>query len=179
MQCLCSFSTVVIPTQYIHHNCLPRTSCAASCRLGIAWFTLSFGFAGAEVVQLKHSVLVNAMSLVAAIGAHKQQPQGQPHVQPQGSGAALPTWPAGSNSQSVTQQYQLADSSAALQPSTSSHTARWHELEALAEAVMQQGCLDEEGTAVQAMMPYLPGFVRALSEVQGASRYGTKGSGHP
>lgn len=168
-----------MPTQYIHDNCLLRTSCAVSHRLEIAWFRLSFGFAGAEVVQFKHSVLVNAMSLVAAMRAITQQPQRHPHVQPQNSRAALPTWPAGSDSQSVTQQYQPADSSAALQPSTSSHAGRWHELEALAEAVMQQGCLDEEGTAVQAMTPYLPGFVRALSELQGASRYGTKDSGQP
>ena len=113
------------------------------------------------------------MSLVAATRGPTLQSQGHPHVQPLGSDAVPVTRPTDSDTQAVTQQYQPVGSAAAVQASNVTHSSSCDELEALAEAVMQQGCLDEEeGTTAQLMKPFLPGVLRALSEVPTASRYG-------
>lgn len=114
------------------------------------------------------------MSLAAATKGCAQQPQGHPHLQTENPRGMAPTWPAESDSQAVTQQYHPAESSAAAEASAISHSGHCHELDALAEAVMQLGCSDEAGSTVQVMKPFLPGFVKALSDVQGASRYGTQ-----
>ena len=113
------------------------------------------------------------MSLVAATRGPTLQSQGRTQVQPLSSDAVPATWPADSDTQAVTQQYQSAGSAAAVQASNVTHSSSFDELEALAEAVMQQGCLDEGGRAAQLMKPFLPGVLRALSEVPTASsRYG-------
>ncbi len=111
------------------------------------------------------------MSLVAATRGPTLQSQGRPQVQPLGSDAVPATWPADSGTQAVTQQYQPVASAAAVAASNVTHFSSCDKLEALAEAVMQQGCLDNEGRAAQLMKPFLPGILRALSEVPTASRY--------
>ena len=82
------------------------------------------------------------------------------------------TRPTDSDTQAVTQQYQFVGSADAVQASDMTHSNSCDELEALAEAVMYHGCLDEEGTTAQLMKPFLPGVLRSLSEVPSASRYG-------
>jgi len=128
--------------------------------------------AESEVIQLRDSALLTAISLVAATRGPTLQSQGRTQVQPLSSDAVPATWPADSDTQAVTQQYQSAGSAAAVQASNVTHSSSFDELEALAEAVMQQGCLDEEGRAAQLMKPFLPRVLRALSQVQTASRYG-------
>ena len=110
------------------------------------------------------------MSLVAATRGHTRQSPGHPQVQPLVSDAAPAIRPADSDTQAVTQQYQPVASAATVQASNVTHFSSCDELEALAEAVMQQGCLDDEGTTAQLMKPFLPGFLKAVSEVPGASR---------
>jgi hypothetical protein len=112
------------------------------------------------------------MSLVAATRGPTLQSQRHFQVQPLSSDAVAVTWPADSDTQAATQQYQPVGSAAAVQASNVTHLSSCDELEAVAEAVMQQGCLDEEGMTAQLMKPFLPGFLRALSELPTASRYG-------
>ncbi|DBA71994.1 TPA: hypothetical protein ACH3X2_010737 [Trebouxia sp. C0005] len=124
-----------------------------------------------EVIQLRDSALLGAMNLVAATKGPTLQSQGHPQVQLLSSDAVPVTWPAHSDTQAVTQQYQPVGSAAAVQASNMTHFGSCNELEALAEAVMQQGCLDKEGMTAQLMKPFLPGFLRALSAVPTASRW--------
>ena len=128
--------------------------------------------AESEVIQLRDSALLSAISLVAATRGPTLQSQGHPQVQPLSSDAGPVTRPTDSDTQAVTQQYQPVGSEAAVQASDITQFSSCDELEALAEAVMQQGCSDEEGRAAQLMKPFLPGVLRALSEVPTASRYG-------
>ncbi|KAL0037621.1 hypothetical protein WJX77_005190 [Trebouxia sp. C0004] len=123
-----------------------------------------------EVIQLRDSALLRAMTLVAATRGPTVQSQGHPQVQPLGSDAPV-TWPADSDTSAVRQQYQPVGSAAAVQASNVTHFSSFDELEALAEAVMQQGCLEEEGMTAHLMKPFLPGVLRALSEVPTASRW--------
>ena len=44
-------------------------------------------------------------------------------------------------------------------------------MEAVAEAVMQQGCCDQEGRLVQLIQPFLPGALHSLTDSQNAFRY--------
>ena len=111
------------------------------------------------------------MSLVAATRGPTLQSQGHPQVQLLSLDAVPVTWPADSDTQAVTQQYQPVGSAAAEQASDMTHFSSCDQLEDLAEAVMQQGCLDEEGMTAQLMKPFLPGVLRALSELSTASRY--------
>jgi len=136
------------------------------------WFEPVSCSAESEVIQLRDSALLSVISLVAATRGPTVQSQGHPQVQRLSSDAGPVTWPADSDTQAATQQYQPVGSAAAVQASDVTHISSCDELEALAEAVMQQGCLDEEGRAAQLMKPFLPGVLRALSEVPNASRYG-------
>ena len=115
-----------------------------------------------EVTQLRDSALLSAMSLVAG-SAQQTLPQANHQV-------ARAAQAAESACQAVTQQYQPAGSAAAMSASSASHLGSCDDLEALGEAVMQQGCCDE---VTNLMKPFLPEFVTALSGVQSASRYGS------
>ena len=113
------------------------------------------------VTQLRDSALLCAMSLV---GGSAQQ------ALPQANQVTRAAQAAESACQAVTQQYQPADSAAAMSASSTSHSGNCADLEALGEAVMQQGCC---GEVTDLMKPLLPGFVTALSDPHSASRYGS------
>lgn len=114
---------------------------------------------------------MTAISLVAFAGGSSQQEQGQ--RQTLAPGPAQPQQHADSDSQATTQLYQAAESAASLQgPCTSdSDDGSCIGLEAVAEAVMQQGCCGEEGRAVQLMKPFLPAALLVLTKTEGASRF--------
>ena len=124
-------------------------------------------FAAPEIQQLHIDGLKRAMSLIAAIQHSCYGTQG-PHVQHQGQLAVPSTWPADSDSQAVTQQYQPGGPSAAAAAASMSQPGACQELQGLAEAIMQQGCCDEEGTLVH--KPFLPGLLTTLTHVQHCSR---------
>ena len=130
-------------------------------------------FAVTEVRQLHMESLKRAMSLIAAFDNPCYGAQGQPHVQHQGQSAVPSTWPADSDSQAVTQQYQPGGLSAAASAASMCQPGACGELDALTEAIMQQGCCDEEGTSVQWMKPFLPGLLKIVTHIQHCSRYGS------
>lgn len=114
---------------------------------------------------------MTAISLVAFAEGSTQQEQGQ--EQAPAPGPALPQQHGQSDSQAATQLYQAADTTASLHgPCTQDNDGSCIGLEAVAEAVMQQGCCDEEGRAVQLMKPFLPEALLVLTKAQGASRFG-------
>lgn len=116
---------------------------------------------------------MTAISLVAFIGVSPQHGLGQ--MQALAPGPDQPRGYAHSDSQAATQLYHAADTEASLQGCCSSHDDdRCTGVEAVAEAVMQQGCLDEEGRVVQLMKPFLPAALLALTRAQGTSRYSSK-----
>ena len=113
---------------------------------------------------------MSAISLVAFTGDCPQHVLGLMHAPAPGPGQSHGH--ADSDSQAATQLYPAADTAASLQGCCSSHDDdRCTGLEAVAEAVMQQGCWDEEGRAVQLMKPFLPAALLALTRTQGPSRY--------
>ena len=98
----------------------------------------------------------HALGLMRASGPGPEQPHGH----------------ADSDSQAATQLYQAADTAASLQGCCSSvDDDRCTGVEAVAEAVMQQGCWDKAGRAVQLMKPLLPAALLVLTRPQGTSRY--------
>lgn len=117
---------------------------------------------------------MTAISLVVFAGGSSQQGQGQASA----PGPAQHQQPAESDSQAATQLYQAADTAASSQGPCTSDDHNCIGLEAVAEAVMQQGCCDKEGRAVQLMKPFLPGALLVLTRTEGASRFGNSLSNH-
>lgn len=119
--------------------------------------------------DLKDTCVVLAISLVANSGGILQQGLGQ--MQAPAPDPRQPNRHADSDSQTATQLYQAADSATSLQGCSSSEDDdRCTGVEAVAEAVMQQGCGDEGGRAMQLMKPFLPAALLALTQAH-ASRY--------
>ena len=117
-------------------------------------------YAETEVIQLRDSSLLSAMSLVSN-SAQQALPQASHQV-------ARVDQAAESAYQAVPEQYQPAGLAASMPASSASCVGSCDDREALGEAVMQQGCCDEVTTL---MKPFLPGFITALSEIQSSGRY--------
>lgn len=133
----------------------------------------------------KDTCVVLAISLVAFTGGTPQHAVEQ--IQAPAPDPRQLDRHAGSDSQMATQLYQAADSvahsavdsavdsAASLQGCSSSEgDDSCTGVEAVAEAVMQQGCWDEEGRAVQLMKPFLPAALLALTQAH-ACRYASHG----
>ena len=140
--------------------------------------------AAAEVMQFNHDAVTRAISLISATkGSSDESTMSQPsQIQPLAAQSAQPTWPADSDSQAVTQQYQPVDSAAATAASrggqpgacmsfSTTEAGPCAELEAVAEAIMRQGCDDEGGALTHIAKPFLPGLLKTLCHVQTLHRY--------
>ena len=141
-------------------------TCPTSCRDHPAYHHVaSAGF--------KDTCVVLAISLVAFTGGIPQHGLGQ--IQAPAPDPRQADRHADSDSQMATQLYQAADtaveSATSLQGCSSSEDdGRCTRVEAVAEAVIQQGCWDEEGRAVQLIKPFLPAALSALTQAH-ACRY--------
>lgn len=127
----------------------------------------------------RDTCVVVAISLVAFTGGIPQHGPGQ--MQAPVPDPRQPNRHADSDSQTATQLYQAADSAAGSAASlqgccSSEDDDRCTGVEAVAEAVMQQGCGDEEGRAVQLMKPFLPAALLALTQSHACRyfKYGVK-----
>ena len=129
------------------------------------------GFAETEAIALRNACCVSAISLVTASKASAQW--GQRHRQASAPSPAptQPRWGAESVSQAATQLYPAAETAAFMHGGCSrdDHSSCCG-LEAVAEAVMQQGCCDEEGSMVHLLKPFLPEALQALSRVHSTGR---------
>ena len=127
--------------------------------------------AEAETSALKDACFIRAISMVAASKGTAEQGQDHGQATAPSPATAQPRWGADSGSQAATQLYSAADTATSMQGCCHGDTeSSCCGVEAVAEAVMQQGCCDEEGRTVQAIKPFLPGALQALSKVHGASR---------